>query len=295
MKTKMLKAWEAIRYCTEVNDDYILNSNPSEKVSNQIIWHNKHVIYDNQSLFYKGWYDSDIIYSGDVFTQDGFRTIEYIKSQVRSKLRKCNAVFDYAKIKQAIPLVWANSVKEEFVQYTRKDNELKVPHLLIGKKVKHVTDMDSKQFYGIIPSKNNLTNTCCLYWEGKLNIDIDWSTVFMRNLVNIKENKLREFNLKLLYNLLPVKSNLFKWGITNDDVCPKCNTKEDIQHAFIECKLNKNLHKYLKELLQNIYQVKLLTINIQHLLKIDCQNNCSLFLTMEFWTIYKLIVERNIT
>ena len=73
----------------------------------------------------------------------------------------------------------------------------------------------------------------------KLNVDIDWSMVFERNLSQIRESKLREFNLKLLYNILPVRSNLFKWGISTDDVCPKCNIKKDMNHAFIECKLFK--------------------------------------------------------
>ena len=38
-----------------------------------------------------------------------------------------------------------------------------------------------------------------------------------------------------------------------------------------------------------------MTFSIQHLLKIDCENNCTLFFTIGFWTIYKLIVNRNIT
>ena len=64
---------------------------------------------------------------------------------------------------------------------------------------------------------------------------------------------------------------------------------------FIECKLNEPLLKYLKEMLQDMYQAKLLTFSIQHLLKIDCENNCTLFLNIGVWTIYKLIVNRNIT
>ena len=282
-----------IRYCTTVEDVCIANK--SVKVSDQIIWHNKHVVYDNQSLFYKGWYDSGLVYLGDLFMGDGFRSTEHIKSQVRSKQRKCNAIFDYARLKQAIPRVWINSVKEKCMQYTRPENELKVPYLFVANKVIHVTNMSSNRLYKLIPSRTVLTNTCCLYWEQKLNVDIDWSTVFKRNLVQIRENKLREFNLKVLYNLLPVKSNLFKWGISNDDECPKCHIKEDINHAFIDCKLNEPLLKYLKEILQDIYQVKLLTFSIQHLLKIDCENNCTLFFTIGFWTIYKLIVNRNIT
>ena len=107
--------------------------------------------------------------------------------------------------------------------YTKQENENKVPYLLVANKVKHVTEISSNRFYKLIPSRTILTNTCCLYWGKTLNVDIDWSTVFKRNLAQITESKLREFNLKLLYNQLPVRSNLFKWVISNDDVCRKCN------------------------------------------------------------------------
>ena len=60
-------------------------NNESVNVSHQIIWHNKHVVYDSESLFHKGWYDSGLVYLGDLFMEDGFRSIEYITSQVRSK------------------------------------------------------------------------------------------------------------------------------------------------------------------------------------------------------------------
>ena len=291
---EILEAWEIIRHRSTVKD-VCLTSNKSVNMLTQIVWHNRHVLYDNQSLFYKEWYDSGILYLGDLFMDGGFRSIEYIKSQLRSKRRKCNAVFDYARLRQAIPRVWVNRIKEENVQYTKQDNALEVPSLLVGNKVKHVTNMSSKGFYQLIPSKNVLTNTCCLYWEDKLNADIDWPLVFRRNLAQVKENKLREFNLKLLYNILPVKSNLFKWGISNDDVCPNCNIKEDINHAFIECKLNEPLFKHLEKILRDVYGVTLLSFNIQHLLKIDCENNCILLLTIGFWTIYKLIIDRNFT
>ena len=119
--------------------------------------------------------------------------------------------------------------------------------------------------------------------------------VFKRNLSQIRESKLREFNLKILYNLLPVRSNIFKWGISNNYVFPKCNIKEDMNHAFIECKLIEPFIKHLKEILRDIYKIKILTFSIQHLLKIDCESHCTLFFTIAFWTIYKLIVKRNIT
>ena len=124
--------------------------------------------------------------------------------------RKCNALFDYARLKPAIPPVWVNSLKEEFMHdYTRQENENKVPYLLVANKVKHVTDMSSNRFYKLVPSRTHVA-----FIGEKNNLAIDWSTVFKRNLEHIRESKLREFNLKLLYNIMPVRSNLFDWGIS---------------------------------------------------------------------------------
>ena len=132
--------------------DVCISINEPVKVSDQIIWHNKHVVYDNQSLFYKGWYNSGIVFLGDLLTRDGFRSAEYIISQVHS-IRKCNAMFDYARLKRALPPVWVNSLKEEFMHgYTRQENENKVPYLFVANKVKHVTDVSSNRFYKLIPS-----------------------------------------------------------------------------------------------------------------------------------------------
>ena len=68
-----------------------------------------------------------------------------------------------------------------------------------------------------------------------------------------------------------------------------------MNHAFIECKLIEPFIKHLKEILRDIYKVKILTFSIQHLLKIDCKSHCTLLFTIACWTIYKLIVNKNIT
>ena len=147
-------------------------------------------------------------------------------------------------------------------------------------------------FYSLFPSRNTLTNKCCLYWGNKFNIDITWLNVFNFNLIHVKEYKLREFNLKLLYNLIPVKSNLFKWGIREDDLCSKCLVKEDIVHAFIECELNKQYLKHIENILQRVFKFKT-KISSLHLLKIECNCQIVLFMTLAFYSIYKVILERN--
>ena len=41
------------------------------------------------------------------------------------------------------------------------------------------------------------------------------------------------FNFKLLYDMLPVRENLFKWGLLDNDLCLKYKETEDVVHAFI--------------------------------------------------------------
>ena len=73
--------------------------------------------------------------------------------------------------------------------------------------------------------------------------------------------------------------------------------KENIVHAFVECKLNKRFLTDVERILQGIHQAPTVTIsiNILHLLKIECKSHYNLILTLAFWSIYKLILERNKT
>ena len=139
------------------------------------------------------------------------------------------------------------------------------------------------------------SNTCCTYWNNKLNTNIDWKNVFLRNLVKIKENKLREFNFKILYNLLPVQKNLNRWGLVSDSNCKHCHMEEDVLHAFLFCDLNSPFLQYVKELLFQTFSVRL-DISTAELLKLNTSNvKYDLILTLAFWCIYKMIVERNRT
>ena len=45
-------------------------------------------------------------------------------------------------------------------------------------------------------------------------------------LKSIKDIRLKNFNFKFLYNIVPVKSNLFKWKLSDDGLCPEFNIKK---------------------------------------------------------------------
>ena len=110
---------------------------------------------------------------------------------------------------------------------------------------------------------------------------------------------MKNFNFKFLYNVVPVKSNLFKWKLSDDDLCPECNIKEDILHAFLLCERVKAFWKWLGNIIKKL-KADHTTFNIDSAVMIygfNIENktfkllnfivNCAMFV------IYKCIIVRN--
>ena len=49
------------------------------------------------------------------------------------------------------------------------------------------------------------------------------------------DNKLKEFQLKLIHIIIVTNKELFRFGIKPDDKCLYCGDKDSIEHTFIEC------------------------------------------------------------
>ena len=134
-------------------------------------------------------------------------SVENISSKITSKKGKGTLVFDYVKLRRALPTVWIQQVIERN-ENTLENPILQTPSLSVHNKKKSISDLNSKCYYKLILLNSNSehTNYCCLFWENEFEVDIDWPKVFKRYFIYItKENKLRQFNFKLLYNLLPVR------------------------------------------------------------------------------------------
>ena len=137
------------------------------------------------------------------------------------------------------------------------------------------------------------TNSCCIFWENIFQVNIDWPNVFKRYFIFTKENKLRQFNFKLIYNLLPVRKNLLKWNLINEGHCSHCRVEEDVIHAFFTCKLNSLFFTYIENIIKQVYRVDM-KINSTFLIESDFED-FDILVIIAFWTIYKLLLERNRT
>ena len=103
-----------------------------------------------------------------------------------------------------------------------------------------------------------------------------------------------------MYNLLPVRKNLLKWGIVNDGKCLHCNMwskKTSNMHFFFRVNLTCyfsliDVRRILiNVLLENILR---LTVNATFLIKSEFEE-LDFLIVLAFWCIYKLLLERNRT
>ena len=80
--------------------------------------------------------------------------------------------------------------------------------------------------------------------------------------------------------------------MTDDAKCITCNVDEDITHALVTCKLNKQFWAYITWVTNEVYH-KNIDINIDLLIKNNEHEDTDDFINIAFWAIYKLILLRN--
>ena len=91
------------------------------------------------------------------------------------------------------------------------------------------------QIYYKILTDDNIRPNCCDKWENKFGEVIKYNIVF-KKIQNIKEIKLRWFQLRLIHRILATNVVLHGMGIKDTDVCSFCKqVKDSLQHMFWDC------------------------------------------------------------
>ena len=62
-----------------------------------------------------------------------------------------------------------------------------------------------------------------------------WTDVYKRKCLMLYNNKICEFNYKLLNNLLASNTKLYKWKKATTDKCRLCGSIETVSHMLYEC------------------------------------------------------------
>ena len=113
----------------------------------------------------------------------------------------------------------------------------------------------SKKYYDILTSNDYIPNFK-KKWEQKLNCNINWLSTLI-SIANIKEVKLKWFQIRILHRIIASNTILHSMGITPNDKCSFCNEeKENIQHLFYNCTFVTQFWNNLKSIMSdhNLYK-----------------------------------------
>lgn len=85
--------------------------------------------------------------------------------------------------------------------------------------------------------------------------------VYVSKIKNMYENRIAEFNYKLLNDILNNNVYVSKWNKDVSPFCTFCNTEEDIKHLSYDCEIVKPILKKLVPFLSLLLLGKLLYLD----------------------------------
>ena len=128
--------------------------------------------------------------------------------------------------------------------------------ILFKGKYHDLKDKKTSFFYMILTSKFTQCRMESIY-SREFDIECsrkNWTSIYIRKVKLIDDIKLKEFNFKLLHNIVPCGRILSKWKENISENCKVCTEIETTRHMLFECGRVKNLWIKVSQIL--LYCIK---------------------------------------
>ena len=226
--------WEILKYWFEVKELATKQDNVFD-IRRECLWLNKNIKINEKEVRWKTWEDKGINILHDILTEKGtFLTSEQIEAKYNVK---CNTL-KYNVLKDVIPSTWRRKLKTMNVpeQAISFNEEI---HLNINKVAKGIRKITNRDLYWLLVQNLQVKPIIVESTGKKFNIaEEEWKIIFKTMLI-IKDTKIRTFQYKILYNIIPCNLYLYKINRNNSDKCEQCQEIDDLGHYFYECQSTK--------------------------------------------------------
>ena len=278
---ELTKTW--IKY-KNTNDNIPVNF---RNIRQEVIWGNKYITLKGKSLLFTNWIKSNLIYINDIIDEKGNISENYILQKLKFKH---NWMIEITKIKNAIPKEWTLVLQKHDSIKTK----VKM-HNKITIKDKIIDNLSTKELYNLIKAEDTEIPIGFSKWMRILNNnEIKQNAKHMLGFLHqsLIENKHKVMRWKILHYILPCKTLLCQWKLSDTPTCNFCNAIEDYQHYFLTCKYLKNLWEKVYLISEkvgysrNIYTLK--NIIWGYKIKYKEYEDINYFITIILFTIYKV-------
>ena len=222
---QMVKSWCELKNMTESIDTPI-------NVRRQCIWLNENIQINDTPFKWNIWKEKGINIIHDILDQKGeFLTPINIEQKYNFK---CDFM-KYNALKDAIPKEWRKLVKKMQIP-DEAINFNEDTHIIIGKKAKNINAIKNKEIYWILINDIQIESIVMNKLQSELNITEEKCKLVFTMPRVISNTKIRAFQYKLLYNLIPCNLYLKRINKNDTDKCNWCQELDDTMHFFATCK-----------------------------------------------------------
>ena len=202
------------------------------EIIEQPIWGNEYFRIKDICLFYKRWTTSNILYVKDLVRADGEIKSDYdLYNDIESKT---NIVQEIYVIKNYV-LKRLQNVDVSIAPYVQVRIK---PYIIYKNKVCLICDQKSKFFYEILKCKkqtrSNMEGIFARNFRFSNTKDL-WRNIYDQKLKVFKIPKIKEFNYKLLNNIVPCGQTICKFNANISNKCKLCNDIESVHHMLYGC------------------------------------------------------------
>jgi len=217
-----------------------------KNIGEEFLWFNSNIKSQSEMLVYKQWSDSGINNVSDVIVNGIWVEQTRINDILQSNSLLVS--FQYQKLKHAFPQIWLEKLRNQ--AHGNEENRQHVVEIPICNGI-DILRTKAKVFYSLFIKMKVSEPNMIYIWQRKLDLPhtFEWEPVFDFKLSKLEFNKIRQFNFKLINNILPFKDNLLKWKISTDAQCKSCNNNESLLHNLLYCPKVRNVWIKIRNLI----------------------------------------------
>ncbi|XP_041481749.1 uncharacterized protein LOC121428924 [Lytechinus variegatus] len=204
--------------------------NREDNTKFQIIWNNKQLKVTRDIIFFRKLFLKRIVFFNDILTEGcTLRRLDEMK-----RLFDLNAN-DYFRLQG----VYSALLKTKFskISYTDSFKNAAISNVILPVELVQLNKIKSKHFYDLLVAEKYERPVSTFRLQNRYHVS-DKELVLARSsiLLNTIDVKYREFQFKVLNDILNLNYKLYKMKVITSPLCSFCNAEiETIEHLFWNC------------------------------------------------------------
>ena len=231
-------AWSGLNNSTPVTFNDVMN---------EIIWNNRFICIDKKSVYRSDLFNLGIIKVGDLITDNNLFLHEDPFVTISPEQR-----FFIMGVVHSLPSDWKTIIRSSVCKNGKRPIP-QTPYINLNCGSFPILDVTSKQIYNSFMCKKQIPPTAQQKISDKYSDTIiNWKKVYSLPFRTTLDSKLREFQYKVLNNIVFTNDKLFRFGLSQSPNCTFCNEEpESLEHLLSRCKMSSEFWKevlsWLKE------------------------------------------------